>query len=69
MCNYDCSVYWEGEGYFYNIADYRDLLPSHLDPRLIDPANPANNVWDSGISGSCMVLVDKIKTIDLSQPV
>ena len=66
MCNImllccDCSVYWEVA---YNIADYIGLTPSP--PRLIDPANPANNVWESGIHGPSWVLVDKINTVDLS---
>ena len=60
------SVYWDG--YFYNRGDYDDLRPGLL-PRLIDPANPANNVWKTGIRGPSWVLVNKINTIDLSQPV
>ena len=48
------------------MADYRDLLPSSP-PRVIDPANPANNVWESGISGDSSILVKNIDTIDLSK--
>ena len=41
------SIYWaDGPDDFYRRSDYKDLLPSH--PRDIDPANPANNVWESG---------------------
>ena len=59
------SVYWADKaGNFYKRSDYPDLLPSR--PRLIDPANPANNVWESGISGSCMTLVREIDGVDLS---
>ena len=59
------SIYWDG--YYYNRGDYSDLLPSR--PRLIDPANPANNVWETGIRGPSRELVSKINAIDLSQPV
>jgi hypothetical protein len=55
------DVYWEQ---FYNLADCRDFLPGC--PRVIDPANPFNNVWESGI-GDASVLVRMIDTIDLSQ--
>ena len=61
------SVYWADGN--YKIADYRDLLPSP--PRIIDPANPANNVWESGVrpAGQSSVLVSKIDSIDLSTPI
>ena len=59
------SVYWEGEN--YRLAEYSDLLPAR--PRVIDPANPANNVWESGIAGDASVLIRKISTIDLSIPI
>ena len=64
------SVYWaDCEGDFYDRADYKSLLPSR--PRVIDPANPANNVWESGFipPGHSSVLVSKIDTIDLSKPI
>ena len=57
------SVHWDGK--YYRMADYRDLLPSSL-PRVIDPANPANNVWESGIYKDSS-LVSSIDTIDLSR--
>jgi hypothetical protein len=56
------DVYWED---FYQLAEYSNLLPAH--PRVVDPANPANNVWKSGITGDASVLVGIIHTIDLSQ--
>ena len=54
------SVYWDGK--YYRMADYGDLLPS-FPPRVIDPANPANNVWESGIIGDSSILVKNIDTI------
>ena len=41
------SIYWEK---YYKKADYRDLLPVST-PRIVDPANPANNLYYSGIAG------------------
>ena len=38
------SVYWET---YYKRRDYPDLLPSR--PRIIDPANPSNNLYETGI--------------------
>ena len=64
------SVYWaDGLNDFYTRAEFKDLLPSR--PRIIDPANPANNVWETGfIPRACSsVLVSKIRTIDLSRPI
>ena len=62
-----CSVYWADKpGSLYKRADYKHLLPSR--PRLIDPANPANDVWETGFRDTCLILVNKIDTIDLSQP-
>ena len=34
---------------FYKPSQQIELLPSR--PRVVDPANPANNVWISGIAG------------------
>ena len=59
-------MYWaDKDGSFYKRADYKYLLPSR--PRLIDPANPTNDVWETGFLGTCLILVNKIDTIDLSQ--
>ena len=59
------------------------FLDQHV-PRVIDPANPANNVWESGVKGyqrgekpsnydrgdgNTDVLIRKISSIDLSQPI
>ena len=63
------SVYWaDGPDDFYRRSDYKDLLPSC--PRVIDPANPANNVWESGFIplGKSSILISRIHTIDLSHP-
>ena len=62
-----CSVHWaDGPSDFYRRRDYSDLLPSR--PRVIDPANPANNVWESGFypPGNSADFVDRIDSIDLS---
>ncbi len=40
------SVTWDGKA-SYERRDYSDLLPSR--PRVLDPANPANNVWKTGL--------------------
>ena len=42
------SVCWagSGEGLFYEKRKYPSLLPPR--PRVVDPANPANNVWVTG---------------------
>ncbi len=40
------SVYWEVH---YQMRDYPDLLPSRP-PRIIDPANPTNNLYKTGIA-------------------
>lgn len=40
-----CSIYWED---YYRAGDYPSLFPRQC-PRLVDPANPANNVYESGI--------------------
>ena len=57
------SVHWEK---FYRMVEYVHLMS--VPPRVIDPANPFNNVWQSGIKGGdASVLVTMIGTIDLSQ--
>ena len=78
-CVIDCSICWER---LYQRRDYPDLLPSH--PRIVDPANPANNVWITGLrycnpgekisdyetgDGNSSRLRSLIHTIDLSQPI
>ena len=70
LCGCLITVYWaDGEDDFYDRADYSNLLPSQ--PRIIDPANPSNNVWETGFipNGNSSVLVSKIDTIDLSRPI
>ena len=72
------SICWET---FYRRQTYPNLLPSR--PRIVDPANPANNVWVSGLrrfkpnekisdyepgDGNSALLRRLIHTIDLSQP-
>ena len=72
------SLCWAGDDYFYVKRDYPKLLPSR--PRVVDPANPANNVWISGFrgykkgeipygyapgDGNSRVLRRKIRTIDI----
>ena len=61
-------MYWaDGPDDFYKRSHYKDLLPSR--PRVVDPANPANNVWESGFCppGHSSVFIRMIETIDLSQ--
>ena len=73
------SVYWET---YYQHRDYPNLLPSR--PRIVDPANPVNNVWITGLKhcnpgvkisdyevgdGNSSRLRSLINTIDLSQPI
>ena len=56
-------------------------LPGH--PRVLDPANPVNNVWETGFNdynpgerhndyepgdGNCTPLKENIDSIDLHQP-
>jgi hypothetical protein len=61
--SHDKDIYWER---FYSLREYSDLLPAR--PRIVDPANPANNVWESGfMTGDSSVLIRKIDTIDLSR--
>lgn len=43
------SVYWE---HYYSISQYGNLVPSTI-PRVIDPANPSNNLYDTGIGYYC----------------
>lgn len=62
VVNYQCiCVYWEK---YYRLSHYYRVPPI---PCVIDPANPFNNVWQSGINGDCSSLTRSIKTIDLSR--
>lgn len=84
--NYYFSIHWEdgraGKKYYYRRRDYSRLLPSR--PRIIDPANPANNLYITGIGnqppnerdsdyepgdGNWAELKEHIHTLDLSKPV
>ena len=71
----DCSICWEK---YYDRWSYPDLLPRR--PCIVDPANPANNVWISGLKryrpgerisnyepgdGNSALLRSYIHTIDL----
>lgn len=42
-----CSLYWEQ---CYSLRQYPSLVPPRP-PRILDPANPANNLYLTGISG------------------
>lgn len=73
------SIYWEE---YYRKEDYRKLFPSHP-PRIVDPANPSNNLYYSGICGTSNTkgcdygegggawtnLVRYIDTLDLTQDI
>ena len=59
-------MYWEKN---YTLVDSGEQGPLTIPPRprVIDPANPYNNVWKSGIrGGDSSVLIGKIDNIDLS---
>ena len=60
-------MHWEGR--FYWLGEYSDLRPAI--PCVIDPANPANNVWETGFKEeeNASILISKIVTIDLSIPI
>ena len=77
---WDEPVYYRDETKqpFYRRRDYPSLLPSR--PRVLDPVNPANNVWMSGLKdykpgerpndyepgdGKSAILRSKIVTIKL----
>ena len=42
-----CSVYWESDEYYMR-EEYPQLLPDP--PCIVDPANPANNLYTTGIN-------------------
>ena len=74
------SIYWEK---YYTITHDGDgLLTLPSQPRILDPANPINNVWKTGFKkfkpgerisdyepgdGDAALLRERIHTIDLSQ--
>ena len=77
-----CSLYFSYNWRSEYVDKYRSLLPDA--PRIVDPANPANNVWYSGFKGyrrgekpndyepgdgNSTVLKRYIHNIDLSQAV
>nr|AGZ60267.1 2',5'-oligoadenylate synthetase [Tedania ignis] len=41
------DIYWEE---YYRKQDYPSLFPQYT-PRIVDPANPSNNLHETGISG------------------
>lgn len=74
-----CSIYWEE---YYKRRDYPHLFPNKC-PRIVDPANPANNLHETGIiggssyssytyelgDGNWTEMVRKINSIDLTRTV
>ena len=73
------SIYWEN---YYTLASYQSIIPSC--PRIIDPANPSNNLYQTGIGkyypnskasdyeegdGDWTLLVRYIDSIDLTKSV
>ena len=76
--NYTDSIYWEK---YYNVGSGGfggpNLFPTSL-PRIVDPANPANNLYETGIGTfkerhrrdeGWQALVANIHTVDLCQSV
>lgn len=74
------SIYWE---HCYSLRQYPTLTMPHP-PRILDPANPANNLYVSGVGsygsyqhcgeymvgeGDWTVITRLIDTLDLSKPV
>ena len=74
------SIYWEE---YYKECDYPDLFPQCI-PRIVDPANPANNLYETGIGrhypnnkcrdyeagdGDWRSFKEKIETLDLTKTV
>ena len=73
------SIYWVD---YYKPGDYPDLFPATL-PRIVDPANPANNLHNTGIigysstshsyyeqgDGNWTQLVGKIESVDLTKTI
>ncbi len=60
-------MYWEE---YYKRRDYPDLLPSR--PRIIDPANPTNNLYKTGIGpgdGDWTLFTRYIDSLDLTKTI
>ena len=47
LCMLFSSIYWEQ---YYSLRQYPTLVPTHP-PRILDPANPSNNLYLTGIGG------------------
>lgn len=75
-----CSIWWE---HCYSLRQYPTLVTPHP-PRILDPANPANNLYITGItsfrpnertrehkvgSGNWAFFKNHISSLDLSKPV
>lgn len=74
------DIYWEK---YYKKCEYPDLFPRCI-PRIVDPANPANNLYETGIGyhhannkcrdyeagdGDWRSFKGKIETLDLTKTV
>ena len=74
------SIYWEQ---YYSLRQYPSLVPTHP-PRILDPANPSNNLYHTGIvgysahervsayepgDGDWTAFKKNIYTLDLNKPV
>ena len=88
FCSHTYSIYWEK---YYNLVSgiqsayyYSTHYDENVDsvPRLLDPANPYNNMYHTGIGpcntrtsdyeegdGNWALLVAYIDTVDLTQPI
>ena len=61
-------MYWEKNYKVVPCSGEQGILKIPPPSRVVDPANPANNVWESGIrGGDSSELIGKIDSIDLSQ--
>ena len=61
-------MYWEKNYTVVPCIGVQGILQMPLPSRVVDPANPANNVWESGVKGEdSSELIGKIDSIDLSQ--
>ena len=68
--NINYSMHWK-RYYTYSVSTLypRLYIPSEREPRILDPANPTNNVYKTGINGNWTQLVTNIDTIDLTKAV